>query len=233
MIISVHQPQYLPWIGYFDKIDKSDCFVFLDTVQYKTREFQNRNRIRIKGKWIWLTVPVKSKGHFHERIDMVQVDNESDWAQDHCKSLKTWYAHAAYFNEYFPFFEDVFSRRWERLVDLNIHIIKYLLETLKIDTEIKFDSEIGTETKSTDRIIEICGKLGAKDYLSGSGGRAYLEEEKFAQNGINLIYQDFKHPCYRQQFTEKEKDFEKYMSVIDLLFNEGPASMEIIRCSNR
>ncbi len=228
MIVSAHQPQYIPWIGYFDKIDKSDWFVFLDTVLYKVREYQNRNRIRIKGKWIWLTVPVKAKGHFHERIDRVEIDNERDWAQDHCKSLQSWYAHAPYFKEYFPFFADTYSRRWERLIDLNVHIIRYLLGVLKINTDIKFESEIGTTTMSTDRIIEICRKLQSDAYLSGSGGRQYLKEEKFAQAGIRLDYQEFKHPSYRQQFTEKGGDFVPYMSVIDLLFNEGPASGGII-----
>ena len=229
MIISVHQPQYIPWLGYFDKIDKSDCFVFLDTVQYKKREFQNRNRLRTKDSWIWLTVPVKTKGVSYQRICDVLIDNDRDWAQEHTKSLQSWYGSSAYFKEYFPFFEAVYEKKWERLVDLNIHIIEYILGVLKINTRILLESEIGTTKKSTERIIEICHKLKADVYLSGTGGRNYLKEELFVKEQIELRYQDFVHPKYEQQFMTQRHPFEPYMSVLDLLFNAGPKSMDVIR----
>ena len=133
MILSVHQPQYLPWLGYFDKIDKSDGFVFLDNVQYKHREFQNRNKIRVnlqtpgwclKWEGIWLSVPVVYKGHSRERIGQVLIDNGSDWQRKHWGSLKSAYSAAPFFKEPSAFFEEVYSRRWERLADLNIHFIK-------------------------------------------------------------------------------------------------------------
>ncbi|MCP4650997.1 MAG: WbqC family protein [PVC group bacterium] len=232
MIISVHQPQYLPWLGYFDKIDKSDCFVFLDTVQYKMREFQNRNKIRTKDGWIWLTVPVKTKGHFHQDISAVLIDDESDWAVEHKKSLMAWYGKAPFFRQYFPFFEDVFARRWDRLVDLNIYIIKYLLQELQIDTPLYFESEVGTTQKSTARIVEICQKLKADTYLSGTGGKDYMDEGLFVQTGIGLQYQHFNHPCYNQQFISAQHPFTPYMSVLDLLFNEGPRSIDIIKETN-
>ena len=107
MKVAVHQPQYLPWIGYFDKIIKSDCFVFLDKVQYKHREFQNRNKIRSKDGWMWLTVPVISKGKGRQSIDEVEIDNSLDWQKDHCRSLQVCYGKSEYFDEYFPFFEDI------------------------------------------------------------------------------------------------------------------------------
>ncbi len=229
MIVSVHQPQYLPWLGYFDKIDKSDCFVFLDTVQYKIREFQNRNKIRIKDKWIWLTVPVKTKGEFRQRICDIEIDKERDWASRHKKSLTAWYGQAPFFEAYFPFFESVFTKKWEKLADLNIHVIKYILKQLKIDTPLYFESEIGTTKKSTERIIEICRKLNADTYLSGIGGRDYLKEDEFKKVGIRLIYQQFNHPPYHQQYLSDNQPFEPYMSVVDLLFNEGPKSIDIIR----
>ncbi|MCK4994635.1 MAG: WbqC family protein [Candidatus Omnitrophica bacterium] len=229
MIVSVHQPQYIPWLGYFDKIDKSDCFVFLDTVQYKKREYQNRNRVRTKDSWIWLTVPVITKGSSHQSLSDVLIDNETDWANEHCKSLQSWYGHASYFKDYFPFFEDLYKKNWEKLIDLNINVIKYLLGALNIDTQIYLESEIGTSKKSTERIIEICQKLKADKYLSGAGGKDYLQEGLFAKDGIDLKYQIFEHPNYKQQFMSNEHAFESYMSVLDLLFNAGKQSLSIIR----
>ena len=229
MIVSVHQPQYLPWLGYFDKIDKSDCFVFLDTVQYKVREFQNRNKIRIDNKWIWLTVPVKIKGNARENICDIEIDNTQDWATEHRKSLQSWYSKAPFFKQHFPFFEQVFDKKWDKLSDLNIYIIKYILEQLTIKTPLHFESELKTTKKSTDRILELCQKLNADTYLSGIGGRNYLEEDKFEQANIKLIYQEFEHPVYEQQFVSQEHPFMAYVSALDLLFNAGPKSMDIIR----
>jgi hypothetical protein len=228
MMISVHQPQYLPWLGYFDKIAKSDCFIFLDKVQYKPREFQNRNKIRTKDGAIWLTVPVACKGKHKQGICDAGIDNEFPWQRQHSNSLKVWYAKAPFFNDHFPFFEDIYSKRWDKLSDLNIAVIKYALEKLSISTPIRFESELDIHTESTDRIIDICKKVKADSYLSGSGGKAYLEEDKFSENGIKLVYQDFHHPAYRQQFMKDEKDFLPYMSIVDLLFNEGPRSREIL-----
>ncbi len=127
MIVSVHQPQYIPWLGYFDKIDRSDCFVFLDQVQYKPREYQNRNKIRTKDGSIWLTVPVISKGMGRQKICDVKIDNSSDWQKRHWQNLKTWYGRAEFFKDHFMFFEEVYAERWEKLIDLNVHIINFIL----------------------------------------------------------------------------------------------------------
>ncbi|MBU1044176.1 MAG: WbqC family protein [Candidatus Omnitrophica bacterium] len=229
MILSAHQPQYLPWLGYFDKIDKSDCFVFLDTVQYKKREFQNRNKIRTQTDSIWLTVPVKTKGASLQRLSDVQIDNEIDWQKEHINSLQTWYAAAPYFSDYFSFFKAVYSEKWEKLIDLNIHIIKFILDVLNIKTKIYLESEIKTTNVSTLRIIELCKKLEADTYLSGIGGKEYLDIAEFTKSRIDLEYQNFGHPNYLQQFTSEKKDFYPYMSIVDLLFNAGPKSMEILR----
>ena len=194
MIISVHQPQYMPWLGFFEKIAKSDTFVFLDTVQYKPREFQNRNKIRTQSGWIWLSVPVVSKGKGKQRICDMRIDNQRPWRRQHLKSLEVWYAKAKYFDEFFPFFKETYAREWELLGDLNIHIIKFILTQLSIGTPLLYESALAIKTVKTDRIIEICRKLKADTYLSGSGGRDYLEEEKFVKSGIKLEYQNFLHP---------------------------------------
>lgn len=224
MIISVHQPQYLPWLGYFEKIAKSDNFVFLDNVQYKEREFQNRNKIRTKDGSSWLTVPVISKGEGRQNIRDVKIDNELAWQRKHLASLRSSYGRAAFFNDYYPFFEEVLGKQWTYLKDLNIEIIRFILKELSIDTPISFESDLKITTMSTQRIIDICQKLKADTYFSGSGGRAYLDQGLFAQEKIKLIYQEFLHPQYKQCY----EPFAPFMSVIDLLFNHGMGSRKIL-----
>jgi hypothetical protein len=224
MIVSAHQPQYIPWLGYFDKIAKSDRFVFLDNVQYKEREFQNRNKIRTKDGSIWLTVPVISKGEGRQNIRDVKIDNELAWQRKHLGSLRSAYASANFFNDYYPFFEEILARDWIFLKDLNIEIIRFILKELSISTPIAFESELKVITASSQRIVDICKNLEADTYLSGSGGRDYLDEKLFARENIKLLYQDFKHPGYKQCF----QPFEPFMSTVDLLFNHGKDSREIL-----
>jgi hypothetical protein len=228
MILSVHQPQYIPWLGYFDKIRKSDCFVFLDKVQYKPREFQNRNKIRTKDGWIWLSVSVVTKGLGRRDICEVKIDNSSGWAKEHLSSIKAWYGRSEFFGKYFPFFEELYAKRWDNLSDLNVFIIMRILKELSISTPVYFESELDIKSKKTGRIVDICGKLKADTYLSGIGGKNYLDEGKFAKAGLMLTYQEFKHPVYRQQFMKGDDDFIPYMSAIDMLFNEGPGSKELL-----
>ncbi len=229
MILSVHQPQYIPWIGFFDKIVRSDCFVILDRVQYKEREYVNRNRIRTNDGWKWLTVPVISRGLRRQKIGDTRIDNSNGWRKKHCNSLKSWYSRAPFFDTYFSFFENVYLQQWDKLQDLNIYIIRYMLQELQIETPVYFESDLGVSTTKTDRIIDICRKLKADIYLSGAGGKDYLEEEKFPEATISLEYQKFTHPEYQQQHMKKGSDFLPYMSSLDLLFNEGGKSKKILK----
>jgi hypothetical protein len=228
MIISVHQPQYIPWLGYFDKIAKSGAFVFLDRVQYKAREFQNRNKIRTKDGAMWLTVPVVSKGLGLQDISDVAIDNTFVWRRQHLLGIKTSYGRSDHFDRYFPFFEDLYKKEWNKLIDLNIAVVLWTLKELEIKTPLYYESKLRTGGKKTGRIIEICGKLNADKYLSGAGGKDYLDEDSLAKAGVGLLYQDFKHPVYRQQFMKSDKDFIRHLSILDLLFNEGPGSRKIL-----
>lgn len=218
MICAVHQPHYLPWIGYFDKIKKSDVFVFLDNVQYKKREFQNRNKIRTASGSIWLTVPVKTKDKYLQRLSDVEINNDDDWPAEHWKSIQCNYARAPYFKQYRDIFEDVYRRKWERLIDINMHLIRIFNDLYSIRTPVRLESELGVDTTSTQRIIDICRKLNADTYLSGTGGRDYMDESLFSTNALTLVYQEFKHPVYPQVHD----GFEPFMSVLDHLFNCGP-----------
>lgn len=228
MIISVHQPQYLPWLGYFHKIYQSDAFVFLDNVQYKKREYQNRNRIRTKDKYIWLTVPVLTNQDPYPNISNVYIDNSQDWHKAHWKSLYLNYARAPFFREYSVFFEDLYKKEWQKLADLNTYIIKHINSVLGIDTPIHYLSQLNIKTSGTQRIVDICKVLNANVYLSGIGGRDYLEDDVLKAHSIELTYQNFNHPVYAQLNMRDEKDFIPNLSIIDLIFNYGPKSPDIL-----
>jgi hypothetical protein len=227
VILSVHQPQYLPWLGYFDKIAASDLFVFLDLPQYKKREFQNRNRIKGPNGEVWLSVPVLSKGKFEQPIKDVEIDPTQDWRRSHWTSIEMNYKKAPFWADYAPGIKAFYDKPWTQLCALNMELTLHFFQLLGITTPWKLESELGTSTQSTERLIELCKKTGASAYLSGSGGKDYMDEARFQQEGLGLSYQHYTHPQYRQQFPKTP--FLPYMCVLDLLFNEGPESLRILR----
>ncbi len=224
MIVSIHQPQYLPWLGYFDKIEKSDIFVFLDNVQFKKNEWQNRNRIKTAEGWQWLTLPVIHK--FMQKISEVEINNTVWWGKKHLNALITNYSKAPFFKDYLGFFEQTSAQDWNYLVDINIHIIQYLAKALGIlNKNLVKASKYKTREGPTERLVDICKQVGGDVYLSGKDGAKYLNLEEFGKEGVKVIFQDYKHPHYPQLY----ENFEPYMSVIDLLFNCGPESLSILK----
>lgn len=224
-VISIHQPVYLPWLGFFEKILHSDEFVFLDDVQYEKNGFQNRNKIRTHEGSIWLTVPIKAKSK--TLLKNVKIDYLSDWRKKHSKAIMLNYSKAGFFDEYWSDLEKIYDEKYEYLIELNVEIIKFLMDKLQIKTKIIFSSELGITKKSSDRILEICKKLNADTYISGIVGKEYLNVDDFAKNKINLKFQNFQHPKYKQVFDP----FFPNMATIDLLFNEGPNTTKIIKKS--
>jgi len=223
MLITIHQPQYLPWLGYLDKIDKADVFVLLDNVQFKKNEWQNRNRIKTAQGCQWITVPVLYR--LPEKINEVRINNKVNWSRKHLQALITNYSKSTYFDNYKNFFEDIFSYSWDRLVDVNIEIIKFLICALELKTKLVMASDLKLRKEPTERLIDICKTLNGNKYLAGNDGNKYMNLELFDKEGIEVIFQDFKHPVYNQLFG----DFEPYLSAIDLLFNCGDNSLEILR----
>ena len=224
MIVAVHPPQYLPWLGYFDKIDRADLFVLLDTVQFKKNEWQNRNRIKTAQGWQWLTVPVTYR--FPQRIDQVKINPQSNWARKHLLALRTNYSRAPHFCDYFELFEEVLTEKRQGLAALNIRLVRELAGLLGISTPLRLASELGGLPEGPDeRLIAICQHLGAEVYLAGIGGRAYMNLEKFEKAGIEVVFQEFEHPVYPQLYG----DFLPNLSVVDLLFNCGKQSLRILR----
>ena len=227
MIVSVHQPQFLPWLGYFDKIQQSDCFVILDTVQFKKNEFQNRNKVKTPHGWQWLTVPVSYR--FPMRIDEVPINNQTNWRRKHLQTLLANYGKAPFFNDTMTIVQDLYDRVWDGLTELNTWCVVELSKTLGIATPIRFAKNFDLPTNPTGRLVKICQTLGASCYLSGIGGRDYLDTDQFDAAGIEIAYQDYHHPAYPQQHG----DFEPFMSILDLLMNCGASSLEILGCSGK
>ncbi len=215
MKVAIHQPQYLPWCGYFNKIINCDVFVFLDDVQYKKNEWQNRNRIKNKNGTIWLTVPVHYR--FGQKINEVYIDNKILWRKDHLKSIEYNYKKAKYFDDFFPVIENLLKKEYDLLVDVNIESIKIILSYLGIEKKIIKSSELKVEGEKTNRLINICKKLSADVYISGVGAKEYLVVEEFEKNGIKLIFQNYTTPNYPQLYG----DFIPNLSIIDMIFNIG------------
>ena len=225
MKITIHQPEYLPWLGFFDKIRQCELLVLLDHVPFTKNYFQNRNRIRGINGPVWMTVPVKTKGKFNQPIREVEIDNANPWKRKNLNTLLQNYSKAPFFDQYAPFFNNLYQKDWPLLSELNETCIRYLLEQLGIATKLVRSSSLDPQGKKSDLILDICKKTGASSYLSGISGKEYLHEPSFREAGIEIQYQEFHHPIY----TQLHEPFISCMSAVDLLFNHGPKSLEIIQ----
>ena len=216
-------------MGLFHKIALSDTYVYLDTVQYLKKDWNNRNKIKTAQGPIWLTVPVLSSGRFDQTLQEVKIDNKLDWKRKHWQSIRLNYSKTPYFNRYATWFEAVYSREWEYLNDLNETILRFLLNELGIRGRyIKSSTSLKLEGTKSDLVLDMCQKLKANTYIFGALGKDYAKIEDFTAKGIKVIFQEYNHPTYNQQYGK----FEPYMSVIDLLFNYGNSSLDIIMSGN-
>lgn len=219
MIIAIHQPNYLPYLGFFDKMKQSDIFVIYDDAQFNKEDFQHRNKIRIYHGWKYLTVPIEKK---RIPIKDVRIKNKYTikgitWQETHIKEIEDNYKDAPYYTLYEDCIETIYSNKYDKLIDLNMDLIKFLKNAFDIKTKITFASELGFVSGSTERLVDITEALGGDVYLSGPAGRDYLDVSFFGSRGISVNFQDFKHPAYKQRYD----GFIPNMSAIDALFNTG------------
>lgn len=225
LTVSIHQPAYLPWLGYFDKIRQAELFIYLDSVQFQKQSYQNRNKIRKAEGWSWLTVPVETKGRLYETpLSELRINNRIDWRRKHRVAIEMNYRKAPCFDEIMPLLEQFYLREWTHLSDLCFEMMQVFNERLGIRTEIRKASELrAVEGSKSDLILNLCEAVGADRYLSGSLGRDYLDLPAFAERGVEVVFQDYAHPTYRQAYP----GFEPNMAIVDLLMNE-PAPERIL-----
>jgi len=220
MILSAHQPAYLPWLGYFDKIARADVFVYLDTVQFEKNSFINRNQIKTSQGALWLTIPVKTKGHTSASLRTTEIDDAQHWRTKHLKSIEMNYRKAPRFEERFPKIEALLRLPVSNLAEYCFHQLRFWLDELAIDTRIVRSSELQVDSTKSDLVLDLCRNLSAGHYLSGALGRDYLIEDDFKKSGITIEYQSYSPQAYPQLWG----DFIPYLSVLDWWMNTSDAS---------
>ena len=222
--VVVLQPGYLPWLGFFDQLRRADVFVYYDDVQFDKHGWRNRNRIKTQAGLQWLSVPVRHSGLGLPRVMDVEIDARTAWARKHVASLRQAYARAPHAAEYLPQLAEVLERKWERLVDLDFAVVDVIRGWLGLERRIVRSSELGIDGRQSDRLVRICRHFGARTYYSGAAARSYLDVGLFDSHGIQVVWQDFVHPVYPQLHGP----FEPYLSIVDLVFNCGAASMAVL-----
>lgn len=220
--IGILQPGYLPWLGFFEQLYKSDIFIIYDDVQYDKNSWRNRNRIKTSNGIEWLTIPVHGK--ITSKILDIVIDNSKDWRRKHLKAIEVNYRKAPYFKDYWKIFEKILNQEWEKLIDLNMALICEINKILGINTKIEFSSKLNIIGDKINRLINICKYFDADVFYEGTAGKNYIDEKIFDEAGIKIKFQDYKHPVYHQIYG----DFVPYLSIVDLIFNEGPKSLQIL-----
>ncbi|HCC60233.1 MAG: hypothetical protein A2402_03760 [Candidatus Staskawiczbacteria bacterium RIFOXYC1_FULL_37_43] len=227
MIVTIHQPEYLPYIGFFERLAETDIFVILDDVGYQKNGFINRNKIKAEKGQKWITVPVVGRSP-NLKINEVLIDNSQSWQESILDKIKFNYKKSPYFGDYYPFLENALDKKWDKICDLDIYLIENISKDLGFKFKMIKSSDLKVEGKGTERLINICKELKASQYLSGPGTEKGhgVEKQEFEKHGIKIKIKEFSNPKYKQQFSEQ--GFLPYMSIIDLLFNEGPNSPKIL-----
>lgn len=197
MIVTIHQPDFMPWLGFFDRWRISDLFIVLDDVQFLRRGWHHRDKIKTTTGPSWLTVPVQQKGRYGEPICEVLLDGNT-WKRKHLSAIRAAYGRAPHFAAIFPKLESIYSTPHERLMDLNMDLLRLFATLLGIRTPVVLASANCVQHRGTARLVELCLLHGATTYLTGTGSRAYLEESQFADHNVHVAWQQFEHPVYPQ-----------------------------------
>ena len=232
MKILITQPTFLPWIGYFDLIEKSDIIVFLDDVQFERRSWQQRNKIKTPNGLQWITLPVFSKGKRPQLIKDVQIDLTNNCIAKIKKSIELNYKKSDFFNVHYKDLIKSFDENLKKknLLSFNIGLIKYFLEILKLKKDFFYSSHLNIVKTKSKKIIDICNYFSAKTYITTFGAKDYLSNDLrlFDDNKIEILTHHYVHPVYKQCFLP----FAPYASIIDLIFNEGDKSFQILNIGN-
>jgi hypothetical protein len=226
MKVSIHQPQYFPYGGFFQKVGLSDLYVVMDDAQYDKR-FTNRNRIIAPKGPMWISVPINKKQKFSPNSE-VEINNEIPWKDLHWKRLQFSYNNSRFFHLYKGYFEQLYKRDWEMLFDLDLNTLKQVISWLGLKTEIVLESELNITKKSTERLVDVCKAVGADTYVAGAGSKNYMDESLFSRDNVRVEYPNWTPVRYRQHLTS-DNSFIPNLSIVDMLANLGPDTLNVIR----
>ncbi len=214
MKLSAHQLNFLPYPGLIAKINYSDQFIYLTKIQFEKKSWQSRNQIKgINNNRILLSVPIKNKDKI-QNIEDIQINNETNWGKKHLKSISINYLKSPYYSKYLNFFEQLYSNKWEKIEDLNIYILKYLLKELNIQTKIFSDKQFNFQKKKNELLIEMCQKTNSTTYISNKGSQSYVDVDSFKKNRINHFFINYKNYIYNQN----QVTFVSNLTIFDMLF---------------
>jgi len=216
--VAIVQSSYIPWKGYFDLMNAADEFILFDDVQYTRRDWRNRNQIKTKDGPAWLTIPVKSTGNYLAPIKDIEVEDQR-WRDKHWRTMAASYARAPHFGDYAPAIEKVYRGTDTKLSLVNRSFLEVIADILGIETKLSWSMNYEVVEGKTERIVHLCKQAGATTYLSGPSARGYIDPALFEAAGVELVFFEYAgYPEYPQLFPPFKHD----VSVIDLLFNEGP-----------
>ena len=220
MIITIHQPEHLPWLGFFNKLSKADVFVILDSVPYRKNYFQNRNKIIGSNGVQFIGIPTVNVGHIEGTIatTKIAVQGNAKWRTKYLNTIKMSYGKHPYFSEVYPLLEKAIQMDTDLLADINIAIFTSFADKMGFRPKYIRSSSLEVEGSKSDLILDICKTLKTDTYIAGPSGRDYLNMQSFADAGIKVVFNDYNHPEYPQR---KAETFEPYMSALDLLMNCG------------
>ena len=228
MILTAHQPVYLPWLGLFHKIALADKFCYFDIVQYQKKDYNNRNKIKTSSGELWLSVSIESKNHLSKNVSKILIIQDN-WLKKHLRSIELNYKKSPFFQKYFPELKYIMINESKgSLGHLNLKLLEFFMMCLNIDTPIVKASDYNFEGVGSELVLDMCLNLGADKYIFGEQGENYADEGAFKKSGVTPYFQKYKHPSYSQI----GRDFLPFMSIVDLLFNEGDRSYDILMSGN-
>ncbi len=224
MKVAILQPSYLPWLGYFEQMSFVDTFIYLDDVQYTKNDWRNRNRIKTRRGSTWLTVPVR-KTPTATLIFETEIDNTADWQRSHLNLLRENYRKAQFFDDLYPLLEIRLNEGHRRLAELTIALSNDIARYIGLTTRTILSSSLGmSKSDKNEKLISLCKITGADILYDGKSSENFIDRELFSKEGIEVVFQNYRHPEYRQFHPP----FLSHLSVIDLLFHYGPNSLQII-----
>lgn len=221
MIVAIHQPNFMPWLGYFDKLMQADVFVLLDNVPFSKNSYQNRVKIKSNQGEQWLTVPVLTKGRFGQLTCDVPINNTIRWQKSHLATLRTNYRRAPQYEHVMALLEPFYNKDATNLTDFNLVLLKAILHYLRLPTKLVLASSLAAEGNGSELLLKLVQAVGGDIYLSGPSGHDYLDISIFHQVGVRVQFQQFQHPVYPQLYG----DFLPGLSTIDLMMNVVPTEV--------